>query len=516
MPLVARLVAQPRWRWWWLFALLSAASCAWSLVSPLMAGHDEGAHAIRGAAVARGQLLGRPAPEAWPEQPTVFVEVRAPEAYLLSEAMGCFNRRADQTPHCAPAFEGGRQLEGVVTYQFRSQPAYYAAVGWPSLLSPATAGVYGMRLVSAVAAAALLASALTAALEVRQRRLLALGVFIAITPEVLYLAGSINSNALEVAAAIALWSALVAMANLDSEPSRRQVARAGVALVILVGTRGLSPLFGCMILAVGVYLIGSARSKQLARRADVRGWLCAAVLMIIVSLIYVEYVRGRFPIERPGQGLSEAFGNVGWYLRQGVGVFGSNDIPLPSPVYGTWAIIVMALLLATLLSARLRLAILVVGLAALGVGIQVTAEGLALPPIGFFWQGRYALPLLVGVPIIAAASLGSSGSALSRRVSWLWWRGAVPVLCLLVAAQALAFAQAIRRFAVTLSGPANPIDFLFSPEWSPDPAPAPFFLVMFVTGLVGVVAVLAGATPLEKPLVDSQDSQRQRNEVELV
>jgi NhaP-type Na+/H+ or K+/H+ antiporter len=71
----------------------------------------------------------------------------------------------------------------------------------------------------------------------------------------------------------------------------------------------------------------------------------------------------------------------------------------------------------------------------------------------------------------------------------------VPLLWLLVAAQAASFAQAIRRFAVTLSGPSNPVDFLFSPEWSPDPGPAAFFLVMFVVGLAGAVAVVTAASP---------------------
>jgi hypothetical protein len=478
-----------------MFALLSAALSAWSLVSPLMSGHDEGAHAIRGAAVARGQLLGSPVPEAWPEEPTVFVRVRVPEAYGLSEAMGCFNRRADQTPQCAPSFEGGRDREGVVTYQFRSPPWYYAAVGWTSLASPAAAGVYGMRLVTALVCAALLASALTAALEVRRGRFVAVGVFVAMTPEVLYLGGSINSNAIEVAAAIALWAALVAIANSEQEPSRRHVALAGVALVILVGTRGLSPLFAGVILAVGGYLIGWSRGSQLLRRADVRAWLGAAALMTIVSLAYIEHVRRELPIERPGQGLSEALGMVPWYLRQAVGVFGSNDIPLPSPVYGIWAIAVVALILGSLLSAGPRLAFVVVALALAGVGVQVTAEGFSLPPIGFFWQGRYALPLLVGVPIVAAAGLGAASGATSRRVGDVAWRVAVPLLWLLVAAQAASFAQAIRRFAVTLSGPSNPVDFLFSPEWSPDPGPAAFFLVMFVVGLAGAVAVVTAASP---------------------
>ena len=78
---------------------------------------------------------------------------------------------------------------------------------------------------------------------------------------------------------------------------------------------------------------------------------------------------------------------------------------------------------------------------------------------GFIWQGRYSLPLAVGVPIIAGVGVGSSETAarLGRRL-------ALVLVASLAVAQILAFAQAIRRYAV---GAHGPLWFFGHEQWSP-------------------------------------------------
>ncbi len=459
------------------------AISAWALVSPLMAGHDEAAHAVRGAAVVRGEMYGTPAPEAFPSEPNVFIKVEVPEAYLLAGRLGCFNKQPQLTPECAPAFAGGRDTEWVLTYQFRSPPTYYAVVAWPSLLDSGSAGVYGMRLVSGVVCAALLASALVSARAARRWWWTVLGVAVAISPEVLYLAGSINSNAIEVAAAISLWSALLAVVRGPGPAADRLVARAGVALVVLVGTRGLSPAFGAVTVLTGAVLLGRVQVRALLRRVEVQWWGAAAAVTSVASLAYIEWVRRQLPIERPGQGLSAALDKLPWYLRQGVGIFGSNDIPLPDAVYWAWGGLVAVLVALGLAMARRSQALVLLALIAAGIGVQIGAEGFSLPPIGFFWQGRYALPLLVGVPIVAS-SIVSEAEGRWADTADRHQRLAVPLLVVVGLAQLVSFLQAVRRFAVTLDGPANPVTYLFSPRWSPATAPAPVWAALFVAALV--------------------------------
>jgi hypothetical protein len=477
------MAASDRRRWWHLFAALTMATSAWALVSPLMAGHDEGAHAVRGAAVVRGQMYGTPAPEAFPPEPNVLIRVEVPEAYLLVGREGCFNRQRHLTPECAPAFTGGRDTERVLTYQFRSPPTYYAAVAWPSLLDTGSAGVYGMRLVSGALCSALLASALVSARAARRSWWTVLGVAVAISPEVLYLAGSINSNAVEVAAAIGLWSALLAVVRHPGPAPDRLVARAGLALVVLVGTRGLSPLFGGFTVLAAGLLLGRVQVRALLRRPEVRWWGVAAAVMSVGSLAYIEWVRRQLPIERPGQGLSAALDKLPWYLRQGVGIFGSNDIPLPDAVYWAWGGLFAVLIALGLVLARRPQALVLLAVLAAGIGVQIGAEGFSLPPIGFFWQGRYALPLLVGVPIVASSIVSEAEgrwTAIAERLQPV----AIPLLVVAGLAQLASFLQAVRRFAVTLDGPGNPVTYLFSPRWSPATAPAPVWVAMFAAALV--------------------------------
>jgi hypothetical protein len=109
----------------------------------------------------------------------------------------------------------------------------------------------------------------------------------------------------------------------------------------------------------------------------------------------------------------------------------------------------------------------------------VGAEGYSLPPIGFFWQGRYALPILVGVPIVAGHLVARAGA----RVEGL--ERLVPIaVAVLGLAHLVALLQTVRRFAVTLDGPANPITYLTDPKWSPDTGPAVVWVVAFAAGLV--------------------------------
>ena len=101
--------------WWALFASLGVAIGAWALLAPLMSGHDEASHAVRGAAVVRGQLLGDHAPGAFPEEPNVFISVDVPEAYERAGQAGCYQDRRELTPACAPDLVGGRARVPVLT-----------------------------------------------------------------------------------------------------------------------------------------------------------------------------------------------------------------------------------------------------------------------------------------------------------------------------------------------------------------------------------------------------------------
>jgi len=67
---------------------------------------------------------------------------------------------------------------------------------------------------------------------------------------------------------------------------------------------------------------------------------------------------------------------------------------------------------------------------------------------GAAWQGRYGLPLAVGVPIVAAMAIASSGRGRQLAEPRLFIGAGV----MLVVAHILAFAQNLRRYTVGADG----------------------------------------------------------------
>ncbi|WP_436795917.1 DUF2142 domain-containing protein [Actinospongicola halichondriae] len=475
-------------RWWLVFACLVVISGAWSLASPPQSGHDEHSHAVRAAGAARGQLLGPEAIDPFPVMYTQMIAVDVPEAYMLPS--DCFRARPDVLPSCAPEFAGGDQLVPGFTYQFRSPPWWYVAVGLPTLVDPGLTGYLLMRLLGVALCMAVLTSALASASRFRRPRLGIAAVMLATTPEVLYLTAHINTNGIEIIAATGLWASLLVMVRAPDAVSARLVTRAGVALTVLVGARGLSVPFAAGIVAVACLIGGWRNSRQLWRRRDVRAWTIVGLLVAGVSLVYVDHVRRWLPIHRPGQGIGDAVGRLPWYLEQAVGVFGSNEVRLPAAVLLVWVAGLLALMGIAVRRGDRRATALALAVLAAGILVQVGAEGFAVPPIGFFWQGRYALPILVGGPILAAAGLpardvGRSTASDDRRLDL-----GVVVMVAVASGWIVSFAAAIRRYAVGTSGSSSPAKFLVDARWSPATGPVVIHLVVAVAAVSALLAVL--------------------------
>ena len=199
---------------------------------------------------------------------------------------------------------------------------------------------------------------------------------------------------------------------LDEATTAAIIRRLGVALVVLSFGRGLGPAFAAAVAAVGALVLGRAGVGSLLRRGDLRRWAVAVTAAVAVSGLWLAHIGRAYPLpDRPGSGWARALGWVPWYLHQMVGVFGTNDSAVSVWAAGLWGLVSIAVVAAGLATmvrhGRYRVAVAAAGTLVAGVAMNVTAEGLSLPPIGFFWQGRYSLPLLVGGVILATASIGS-------------------------------------------------------------------------------------------------------------
>jgi hypothetical protein len=482
---VAWLRATRRRRWWVAFVLCAALSGLWAVATPPFASPDEPAHAIRAAAVARGELKGTET-HGVPGVRDGAVFYRVPKVFSRADDVGCFAFKRDTSASCLYLGHPSGTAR-VATTAGNYPPAYYLLVGLPSRPFNSSISLYVMRLVSVLLAAALLASAIATLDRFARPRLMALGVAVAVTPMVLFLGGTVNPNAVEIAAAIAAWISVVAIA---SEAGRgavdsRLVVRATVALGILSLTRTISPLWVVAIVAAGLMLAGWSATRGLLRARAVQIGAGVVALSVLAQLAWTQYANPLASAESTSaNGLSSYFirrtviGNGADLYRGMIGVFGWLDTPSPFGVTVLWTLVLGLVVVLGLAVATRREVVVLSGLLVLTVIVPIVAGVVEAHSNGFFWQGRYTLPLAVGVPIVAAAAAARSslGSTLPSRL---------PIIGvgLLALCHVTDFAQALRRYTVGYDGG---IMFWSHAQWSP-----PVGALWLTLGFVVVVAAFA-------------------------
>lgn len=489
--------------WWTLVALWSLVGVAWALATPPVTGPDEVEQARRAAAVVRGELIG----DRQPGVPPLVVDVEVPDTYgeASVDHWRCFlgpllddspQQAMPLPPSTCPPISSSRELVTVQTVQYRGQPFFYAWVGLGTW-APGVSGMYLMRLLSIVPVAALLASATRALREAGRGGRAMLALAVTVTPMVLYLAASTNPSGLETAAAITAWAAGLALADPSLPVGRRRLARFGVALAVLALARGLGPIFAASVLAGVATVAGRRRVVELVRRRDVWVWGAVVASAVALSGAWLAHLQSGYALpERPGTGWATAAGYLPWYLRQAVGVFGTNDSALHPLVAGTWVAVAVAVIVAGLVRATARVRLVAVAALVAGLAIQVTAEGLSLPPIGFFWQGRYALPLLVGAVLVAAASPPSPAAVARDGADPARERAAVSAAGLVLGVvHGLAFVTVLRHYTAEGTGSLALADALFHPRWHPPVAPV-VLLALFVAATAAILLVLLGGAPV--------------------
>ncbi|MCY7364382.1 MAG: DUF2142 domain-containing protein [Frankiaceae bacterium] len=452
------------WRTFWVsLVLLSTLLALWGLATPRFAVPDEPAHFLKAAGVARGQLVG-PA-----DRPTV-VEV-PPALESTRQQTGCFAFQPAVSADCAPGYTGDDGPDLVAyTQAGRYPPGYYALVGLPTLVWTDLDVLYAVRGLSAALCAALLAAALTAA-AATGRRLLTTSVGVSVTPMALFLCSGVNPSGPEIAAALALWTAGVALVLDGGPPPRPLLATAGVAGVVLALSRPISPFWLALIGLTLLVLAGRRRIVELVRRRGVQVWLGALVLAAAAQSAWVLGV-GSLELYGGTQELSLAQRLEGSVdrtderLHQVVGWFGWLDTPAPTGVVLAWA---TALAVVVCLGLRRPAPLRVVLVVLLAVGCVLVPVALEVPSVnqvGFYWQGRYTLPLAVGLPVLAAVA--------SRRPVAVPRSVLAVVLGAVGVAQVVCFVVVLGRYTV---GSGNGLG-LRDAAWPP-PLPALVLAVAF-------------------------------------
>ena len=287
-----------------------------------------------------------------------------------------------------------------------------------------------------------------------------LGVAVAVTPAVLYFGAMVNPSGLTIAAALAAWTGASSSAGVERlDRVGWAAARVGLPLCVVVLMRRDSVLWGALLIAAVVALTPWERLRALLRVRAVWAWLVAVVASAALSLAVSGAETGSsLASQSPGGSFWHAVNDAD-FIARGVagGILGWFDVALPFPVFPIYLVSTGFLVVAAVGFASRRVSLTLLAMTVAAIAVTVAIGTIRWPYV----QGRYLLPLTVGLPIVAGYGLVQALGRvpLPRRLLWLLF----PIL---VFAQVLSFAQALRRY---VSGATEDWWFFSSPNGGPSP-----------------------------------------------
>lgn len=482
-----------RWRVftvaWVLFSLIAIV---WSLATPVSAAPDEPAHIVKAASVVRGQFVGEPS--------TFGHVVQVPRYIASTQSETCFAFHPQVPASCAQPLPGdpGEVVDSTTSAGLYN-PAYYALVGWPTLLFDDATGIYAMRAVSGILTALFLAAALMMTTTLRRPLIPFAAIAIASPPMLLFLAGTVNPNAVETTATLAVFTAMAAIVtqSRDDLLAERCIILASAAAVA-VNTRALSPLWLAVAVLVPLLLLHRGRLAELLRTTPVR-WAIAATAA--ASAFAVAWILGANSLtaaiddeqsfqQFPGEGSSPVTGffivirDTFDFAQSMIGSFGWLDTPAPGVTFFVWAALTGTLLVVASTILRGRELAFAATLVAAFLLLPAVVQGVYITGGGLIWQGRYSLPLFamlaVGVAIVV-------GERLEPLTVWMGRRIVLIVGIAWAVAQVASFASTLRRYAVGTDGTWR--NAFFAPDWS---APGGNLVLVLAFGVLIVGTAAAG------------------------
>jgi hypothetical protein len=450
-----------------------------------MAAPDEPAQAAQAAAVVRGQIDRpfhhiRQGPIA-----TVTVPYWVWNAGVLAN---CIAFKPTAPASCQARVSTSSRPTQALTSFTNYPPLYFVVTGLPSLALRGAHGVYAMRILGALMNASLVALGLYLLARYHPNRMTLVGALIALSPMVLFIAGVINESGLEVAAGFAAWCAGLCLVEQDPVP-RALVGWACVALAMLVLARPLSPLYAVILAIVLALRAGRNRSVAILRDPTTRPlWATAAASILIAGVFFLTGGSPRLLGTGPRTKLDliETLKiplRLTWpRLRETIGNFGWLDTPAPHATVVIWVLAVATLMItAVVFDRRCRHAL--IFLALVVVALPLVVESPKLNSTGPYWQGRYWLPLIVGVPLIA--STASIPWQLAQGLRRAAAPGVLLIGAALIAGQIYAFTTMLGRYEVGLGAGPH-----VRRRWAPPGGSALLITLLLVaeTALLGFVA----------------------------
>lgn len=383
---------------------LLLAQAAWVFAVPPFRGSDEIDHAYRAIAVAKGQW--HPTEEARNGRGLV---VRVPAQLVNAGQAQCESLPYTLRDNCNPIYLPTGGMAQVATAAGSYNPLYYALVGYAGANFDGSASLYAMRLLGLVVCAALMGAAALVIPDVGAHWT-RVGLVAGWSPVLMYSTAIVAPNGLEMAAGVAVWCGLLVMLQGDRRPRGALTVLTSLSVFLLASLRMLGPLWlGLIVLAVAVFS-GRERCRRALTRSpmSVLSVCASGVLGVAVGVGWTVLAglvqAGEEPLggARPAMRLAS---RVPVWTMQLVAAFPFRDQPAPAAVYPMVLVVIGGLLLMGLRMARTSERIALGCSILMAIGLPVLLTWATVSSQGVIWQGRYALPFLVGVPLLCGVIL---------------------------------------------------------------------------------------------------------------
>jgi hypothetical protein len=464
-----------------MFAVLLGLFGTWAVAMPLFTSPDEPAHLFKAYASAHGELLGE-AVDGFSTNERLFD--LPPELFVPN--LRCYIFKPDIPAACATGRDG-LPMSSAAVYP----PFWYAVVGIPPRIVGHDTSQRTYRMVAAALCAAVITAAFVVARRSRTATLTPL-LLIGLTPMTMFLAGTVNPNAFEIALFMFLWALCL---HLDHP--RAHTAFGGVLVGGTMAIALLSRFASAIWAVVGLFVVIALIGPQGIRRFLNRRFLGATAACVIPAVALLTWWTFYARVKVDNEDAATSMGlfdivkttarSLPEFARQMIGVLGWLDTNLPWIAYALFAALTLVVVVGVVRSNDRRLQLATVVIAAAGVATPLAMNAFAGSRAGLIWQGRYSLPLFAALgPIGMLAwhrviSDSPDPHRPARTATLLRW-GACTVFAV---AEVASFWQALRRFTVGAHG-----TWWLAGDLPWRPAVAPLLLIALNIVLVAAMCAL--------------------------
>lgn len=385
---------------------------SWVITIPPFRGSDEIDHVYRAAAVADGEFRV----DEWAADGRGLY-VTVPTSLVAAARFQCDRLDYTGPANCRPeAIDGSdkvRAASGAGNYH----PAFYWLIGSVAQPFEGAAALYAMRIATAGLCLMFFGLAACAAARLPSRWPLA-ALTVALSPVLVYSTTIVAPNGPEMAAAAALWASLLGIVQEpDVRQTRRLLAIAVIAAVLLCTFRLLGPLF--VLLIVGTVMVSDRRAAIRVLRRQPRAVAVGALPILLAAAGGIAWVLSTGSTDAPpgpkGGGSVDLQQLMVWNL-QTIAAFPLRNQPGALIVYPIYLGMVGALAVGGLRRGTTGARCSIVLAAALTLALPVALTVATMEGRGVIWQGRYLLPYSLGLVVLAGVALSRRHiGALSRR-----------------------------------------------------------------------------------------------------